>query len=155
MKIERAIRGPCRELLEIIMDKVVGSDDRQFPAELGATPRPIKIDIGKWKIFLVESIALLPGFALNQERTGENDIAGAPANSVAEPPGRVVRSVQIQSRGQILSERERERGWESHSVTEKTAVALCDRKAGSGELRFQLEKWDGFFQRLLVAQPFA
>src|SRR5438309_1254559 len=117
------------------MDNVVGSDDRHLPAEPGATPGPIKIDIGKWKIFLVESIALLPGFALNQERTGENDIAGAPANSVAEPPGRVVRSVQIQSRGQILSERERERGWESHSVTEKTAVALFDRKAGSGERR--------------------
>ena len=95
---------------------------------------------------------MLPGFALNQERTGENDIAGAPANSVAEPPGRVVRSAQIQSRGQILSERERERGWESHSVTEKTAVALFDRKAGSGELRFQLEECDRFFQRLLARQ---
>src|SRR5437867_9997438 len=117
MKIESAIRRPGGELLEIIVQHVVGSDNGHFPAEFGATPGPIKIDIGKWKIFLVESVALLPGFALNQERTGENDIAGAPANSVAEPPGRVVRSVQIQSRGQILSERERERGWESHSVT--------------------------------------
>src|SRR5437870_12676681 len=123
------------------MDNVVGSDDRHLPAEPGATPGPIKIDIGKWKIFLVESVALLPGFALNQERTGENDIAGAPANSVPDRPGRVVRSVQIQSRGQLLSERQRERGSESDSVTEQTVDPLFDRKPGSGQPRFQRDQW--------------
>src|SRR6266487_2808490 len=80
---------------------------RHFPAEPGATPCPIKIDIGKWEIFLVESIALLPRFPANQERAGENHIASAPANSVAEPPGRIVRSVQVQSRSQVLTKRKR------------------------------------------------
>src|SRR2546421_2075775 len=106
MKIEGAIGRPGRKLFQIIVHDVVGSDDRHFPAELGATPGPIKIDIGEWKIFLVEPIALFPRFAPNQERAGENYIAGAPANSVADLPGRIVRSMQIQSRRQILSDRE-------------------------------------------------
>ena len=107
VKIKRAIGRPGRELPAIIVHDVVRSDDGHLPAELGATPGPIKIDIGKWKIFLIESIALLPRFAPNQEWAGENHIAHAPANSVAQPPGRVVWSMQIQLRGEVLSERER------------------------------------------------
>src|SRR5207244_1308074 len=126
MKIESAIRRPGGELLEIIVQHVVGSDNGHFPAEFGATPRPIKIDIGKWKIFLVESIALLPGFAANQERAGENHIARAPANSVAKPPGRIIRSVQIQSRSQVLTKRKRYSSGKSHSVSIEHTVMLLN-----------------------------
>src|SRR5713101_8664872 len=107
MEIEDPIGRPGRELLEIIVDDVVGGDDGHLPAEPGATPGPIKIDIGKRKFFLVESITLLPRFGADQKRAGENNIARAPTNSVAEPPGRIVRNVQIQSASEILPERER------------------------------------------------
>src|SRR5437868_10021079 len=107
MKIDNAVGPPCRGLIEIIVHDFLRSDDRQFPAELGATPRPIKIDIGKWKCFLVESVTLLPGFAPNQKWAGENHIARAPANSFAGVPDRIVRSVQIQLPSEVLSERER------------------------------------------------
>ena len=107
MKIESAIGRPGGELLQIIVHDALGSDDRHFPAEPGATPRPIKVGIGKWEICCVESPTLLPCFAANQEWTGEDDIARSPANSIACLPGRIIRRVQIPLRGQILSERER------------------------------------------------
>src|SRR5260370_93254 len=146
MKIDNAIGRPGRKLFQVIVDDVVRSDDGHFPAELGATPRPIKIDIGKWKIFLIESIAFLPRFTPNQERASENRIARAPTNSVADLPGRIVRSVQIQSCSQILSERERQRRRKPHSIAKKAAVVLLDGEAGGSKLRFQLEKCDRFFQ---------
>src|SRR5260370_42278076 len=52
MEIERTIGRPGGELLEIIMDDVVGSDDRHFPTELGATPGPIKVG---WKMAIIAS----------------------------------------------------------------------------------------------------
>ncbi len=106
MEIERTIGRPGRELLEIIMDDVVGSDDRHFPTELGATPGPIKVGIGKGEICGIQSTALFPSLAPNQEWAGENHIARSPANSVAEAPGGIVRSVQIQSGSEILAEHE-------------------------------------------------
>src|SRR5947209_12436743 len=107
MKIDRAVGRPGGELPAIIVHYSFASDHGHFPAELGATPRPIKIDIGKWKCFLVESVTLLPGFAPNQKWAGENHIARAPANSFAGVPDRIVRSVQIQLPSENLSERER------------------------------------------------
>src|SRR5438105_1669672 len=107
MKIESAIARPRRKLFEVIVHDVVGSDDRHIPPEPGAAPRPIKVGIGKRKIYGIESTALLPGFAPNQERAGENHVTRPPANSVADLPGGVVRSVQIQLPCEILSKRER------------------------------------------------
>src|SRR5438270_13117215 len=104
MKIDNAIGRPGRELFEIIVDHIVGSDDRHFPTELGATPCPIKIGIGKRKFRGIESTTLLPSFAADQQWAGENHVTRPPANSVAELPGRIIRSVQIQSGSKILSE---------------------------------------------------
>src|SRR6266480_675176 len=107
MKIDGAIGRPRRKLFKIIVHDVIGSDHCHFPAEPGAAPGPIKIDIGEWKTLLVEAIALFPRFAPNHERAGENYIAGAPANSVADLPGRIVRGVQTELPSEILSKRER------------------------------------------------
>src|SRR5438477_7882061 len=115
MKIERAIGRPGGELPAIIVHRSFASDHGHFPTELGATPRPIKIDIGKWKCFLVESLTLLPGFAPNQKWAGEDHIARAPANSFAAVPDRIIRSVQIQLPSEVLSERERLRRGKTHS----------------------------------------
>ena len=136
MKIEGAIGRPGGELLEIVMDDVVRLDDRHFPAELGATPRPIKVGIGKRKVCGVESPALLPGFAANQERTGENHIASAPANSIARVPGRIIRRVEIQSRGEILPDYERQSCGKSHSVAKKLSVVLFNGEARGSEVHF-------------------
>src|SRR5437764_11362866 len=106
MKIESAVRGPGRELFKIIVNDAVRRNNRHFPAELRAAPRPIKVAVRKWKIFLVKAAALLPRLASNQKRAGKNNVAGPPTNSVARLPGRIVRRVQIQSGREVLSDSE-------------------------------------------------
>src|SRR5438552_17002268 len=84
MEIERTIGRPGGELLEIIIDDAVGGDDRHFPTELGATPGPIKVGIGKGEICGVQSTALFPSVAANRERAGKHHITRAPATPDTE-----------------------------------------------------------------------
>src|SRR5437588_9055662 len=153
VKIERAVGRPGGKLFQIIMDNVFGSDHGHFPTELGATPRPIKIGIGKWKRRCIESTALLPRLAPNQKWTRENDVASPPADSVPPLPRRIVWRVQVQAASEILPERERERTGKSHSVTKKPSVVLFNRKTGGGEPWLRLQKRNRLLHRIHILQP--